>query len=138
MHAQAKSAGKVDELAGKNARNAMKVMGESAGNFQQHEHDEDLHDLHPQFPEKFQSLQKCKSSNASCISNIQHQESTIISSKINITCMNRAKQKSTSKLKSIGSHSFQHGLTRFKAQSTQQSRIYNISTIKSKIMRINL
>lgn len=44
MHAKAKSVGKVDELAGKNASNAMKVMRESAGNFQQHEHEEDPHD----------------------------------------------------------------------------------------------
>lgn len=44
MHAKAKSAGKVDELAGKNASNAMKVIRESVGNFQQHEHDEDPHD----------------------------------------------------------------------------------------------
>ena len=35
MHAKAKSAGKAEEHVGKFAAKAMKVIGESAGNFQQ-------------------------------------------------------------------------------------------------------
>ena len=50
----------------------------------------------------------------------------------------RSKKESTSKVQTNISCSIQHGFTRFQVQSTQQSKIYNISIMKSKISRINL